>query len=375
MKPLMILTCFFYGIFSARAQGENDYFNTALAAFTIPNAQTNTTTDIASYIGQHFDSNPKKIRAIYAWVTTNIKYDTDSIHQVILDEDREEKVTFALRRKKGVCENFAAIFNDICLKSRIPSYVIEGYTKQNGSIDRAPHAWCVAFINNKWSLYDPTWDAGFINNTGYTSHTGTRYFQASPEDFIQTHMPFDPLFQFLNYPVTYKEFLNGNTVNSHRTYFNFNDSLLSYEKMDSLTRYLSALARIKKNGVPVAKTDIKMKQINLEIELIYQDRDMAYYNEAVADYNVAITIFNNFINYRNNQFQPVKKETEVQEMFTEITGQVNAANAKLAEVNRSKATLALDTGDIQKKLDDLTAHVKEQQLFLKNYLSESKNAN
>jgi hypothetical protein len=35
-------------------------------------------------------------------------------------------------------------------------------------------------------------------------------------------------------------------------------------------------------------------------------------------------------------------------------------------VNASKATLVLNTGDIQKKLEDLLTNLKEQQEFFKN---------
>ncbi len=368
MKKLIILICFFYYLNPVTAQ--NEYAQLDQIALAIPSFQTNSTANIATYIRDHFNTDDKKIRAAYAWVTTNIKYDTDSIHRVILEEDRDQKVTYALRRRKGVCENFAAIFNDICVKSGIHSFVIEGYTRQNGKIDKEPHVWCSALINNKWFLYDPTWDEGFISRLS-SNNINTKYFQISPEDFIQTHLPYDPLFQFLNYPVTYKEFLKGNAdINTHKAYFNFIDSLSGYEKMDSLTRYLSALSRIEKNGISTEKPVTKTKQIKLEIELIYQDRDIAFYNEAVAGYNDAITIFNDFINYRNNQFQPPKRVEEVQEMFSEIKKNISAADFKLEEVNHSKATLSLDTGDIQKKLDDLSVHVKEEEIFWKDYMSK-----
>ena len=367
----VFLSLFFVNCFVCACAQEGNLYNGAdNLALNIPAAQTNTTADIAAYIGKHINTESKKIQAIYSWVTTHIRYDKDSVHRVILEEDREEKVTFALRRRKGVCENFAAIFNDICVKSGIRSFVVEGYTRQNGTIDRTPHAWCAANINNRWYCYDPTWDAGYLNGGVFTSSINTKFFQVLPEDFINTHIPFDPLFQFLNYPVTYNEFSSGHTgVNSRTAYFDYIDSIAAYEKMDSLSRYLSTLSRIEKNGVRNEKTDTKIKQVKLEVEIIYQDRDIENYNEAVAGYNNAIAIFNEFVNYRNNQFQPEKRNDEVQQMFNDISASVAAANTKLKEVNQSKATLSLDTGDVQKKLNDLSLRLKEQQEFFKNYIS------
>jgi len=360
MVRLVIILFLFCFALMVNGQDINEYAVDA-AARAIPREETNTTADIAQYIGKHFDTDDKKVRAAYAWVTTNIKYDKDSIHRVILDESREEKVTFALRRRKGVCENFAAIFNDICIKSGIPSFVIEGYSTQNGNINKEPHAWCAARIGGNWFLFDPTWDAGFTSSGGLNK---ARYFKILPVDFIQTHYPFDPLFQFLNYPLNYHEF--SRNVSSGKTYFNFTDSLKAYQDADSLTRYLSALARIEKNEWPETLIDIKKKQIKLEIELIYQDSDMSDYNSAINDYNQAIGNLNTFLNYRNNQFQPPKKEEEVQGIFNEIKRKINLANLKLNRVNQSKATLALNTGDIQKKLDDLVENVKQQQTFWKD---------
>jgi len=73
------------------------------------------------------------------------------------------------------------------------------------------------------------------------------------------------------------------------------------------------------------------------------------------------------LNYRNNQFQPQKSTAEVQILFQNVQKLIATANEKIKRINRSKATLQLDTGDIQKKLNDLSNNLKQQQLFFKNY--------
>jgi hypothetical protein len=199
------------------------------------------------------------------------------------------------------------------------------------------------------------------------------YFKIKPVNFIQTHLPFDPLFQFLNYPVTYKEFVNGNFYQQDpKRFFNYKDSVDSYEKMDWLTRYLSTISRIKTTGWPASKIDTKLKRVKLEIELINQDSDVDLYNSAVADYNRAIQFLNSFLTYRNNQFQPVKSNEEVESIFRNVQKLFASATVKLTKVNDSKATLVLNTGGIQKKLEDLLSDLKEQQEFFKNYVSMQK---
>lgn len=368
MKFFLFYTILFLvfqkGFSQNNLQFENVYVN-------IPSSETTTITDISAFINKHFDSDDKKIAAIYNWIISNIKYDADSIHYVILDEDNEQRATFALRRKKGVCENFAAIFNELCSKCGITSFAIEGFTKQMGSIDRTPHVWCAAFVDNQWNFYDPTWDSGFITNGHFINEIRNNYFKIAPEYFIQTHLPFDPLFQFLNYPVTYQEFLSGNLKQGDKkNYFNFIDSINAYKKMDRLAQYLSAVSRIKSTGWPLSKIDTKLKRVQLEIEVINQDTDMDLYNSAVSDYNEAIEFLNTFLSYRNNQFQPLKSKEEVENLFEKTQELISSANSKLKEVNSSKATLTLDTGDVQKKLDDLKTNLNEQQTFFKNYLND-----
>ena len=373
MKSLMVLLWLFCYTIVAKAQDENEYRETDRTALNIPDAQTVTTEGIASYITKNFDADDKKVRAIYVWVAANIKYDSDSLHRIILNEDREKLITTALKRRRGVCENFASIFNDICAKIGLRSFVIEGYTRQNGSVDRSTHAWCAAFIDKKWVLYDPTWDADNISRGRYSEPLRTNYFQITPSDFIHSHMPFDPMFQFLDYPISYKDFNRGNIqMNTRSSYFNYIDSINLYEKLDPLHKYLGAVSRIEKNGTPDAKVNTKLSQLKMEIEIIYQDKDSVMYNGAIADYNAAINLFNGFITYRNNDFKPSKTGPEVQAIFDTIEKRISSAHSKLDEVNQSKAILTLNARGVENALDTLSAHFKEQKVFLKNNKSPAK---
>ncbi|MEO6187580.1 MAG: transglutaminase domain-containing protein, partial [Ginsengibacter sp.] len=275
-----------------------------------------------------------------------------------------------MERKKGVCENFAAIFTDICQKSGLRAFFIEGYTKTNGSMDRSGHAWSAVNIDNKWNLYDPTWDAGFNSNGIFVNRTASNYFQVEPASFIETHMPFDPIFQFLDYPLSYDEFSKGFLKARNDTlYFNYTDSIVAYEKLNPLGKYTNAAIRIEKNGSPTQMTSTKLKQLRMEKEIIYQEEDADLYNSAIEDYKQAITNFKTYLNFRNNRFLPARPVLETETMLDEILQQITIANKKLKQVNESKATLALNTGDVEKVLNDLAEKVDEQKMFLKNYLS------
>jgi hypothetical protein len=346
-------------IFDVNAQ-VNSVDLAAIGSYSIPKSQSNSTAEIADYIKKNYKTDDQKVKAAYSWVTANIKYDKDSLHYVVLDENRDEKVTVAMRRRRGVCENFAAIFTDICIKSGIRSFVVEGYAV-DGNIKKPPHAWSAAEIDREWFLFDPTWDAGSFN---------ANYFKVAPATFIETHYPFDPLFQFLEFPINYSNFTGKS--GKPAGYFNYKDTVNRLESSDSLDRYISQLSRIENNRWPPSLVDTKVKQLKLEIELIYQDDDMGNYNGAVADLNKATSLFNDFILYRNSQFIPSKMESEVFLTFEEIKSKISAANKKLIRVNSSTATLALNTGDVQFKLDQLAKKADEQKEFYNHYLNDLK---
>ena len=363
MKWLFALIILFTKVQSTNAQ---DHFAAERMYVNIPSSQTATSAGIAAYINAHYSNNEEKIAAIYSWLTNNIRYDADSIHYVILDEDNEERVSFALRRKRGVCENFAAVFTDVANKCGINALMVEGFTKQGGAIDRSGHVWCIAYVNNKWGLYDPTWDAGRVGSTTFDPHFN--YFNIAPEEFIQSHLPFDPVYQLLNYPVNYNEFERGIlSQQKNKNYFNYNDSLAAIKNMDRLSLYDHEESRIENAGWPTSKIETKLKRIRFQVEVLSQDDDAALYNSAVADYNAAINYLNNFLSYRNNQFQPEKSEEEIENIFQNVSISVSSANLKLKKINSSAATLQLDTGDIQEKLNDLQTNLKQQETFYKNY--------
>jgi len=364
MKTLVFSCCFLCLGLTSPAQEGDEYVQALWSVINIPDSQTNSSSAIASYINNRCQDDLQKVRSIYSWVITNIIYDKNKPARIILNEDRDKLVTATLKIRRGVCEHFASLFADICSKSGLKSYVIGGYTRQNGSLDRAAHAWCAVLINNKWSLFDPTWDAGSLT---------TKYFGVSPSVFIQTHMPFDPMQQMLDYPISYDDFDNGRfTAGSDEKYYNYKDSLIKYEKLDPLNQYLITQSRIQNNGTGNTMINTKKSQLKMEIEIINQDRDSANYNEAVGDYNAAVSLFNNFLTYRNNQFKPAKSNMEVREMFKEIRDLIKPAYGLLDSVKHSKALLLLDTGDLEYALEGLLKKVSAQESYFTDYQNTAK---
>lgn len=338
----------------------------ASTIFNIPKPLTNSTTDIAAYIKTNFKTDKEKTHAIYTWVIANIRYSTDSANNINLREDKGAKITAALRRRKGVCENYAAIFNDIAFRCGLTSFVVNGYTKQNGSIDKSGHSWCAVLIDKDWQLFDPTWDEG--------NNIDLKYFMMPPSEFVETHMPYDPLWQLLNYPITQQQFYNGNMYNKKETsYFNYADSLSAYLQMDSLHKLQSSIYRMQRDELSNKLVNDNYHYIKMHIEIINEDKDVSLYNSSVADINAATTILNNFIQYRNNRFLPVQTDAALQAMLEGVDSKLRLALKKLDEIDRSKAVFTIGTDHVRDRINVLSIRIKDQKEFVNRYTSTEKN--
>jgi Uncharacterized protein involved in cytokinesis, contains TGc (transglutaminase/protease-like) domain len=361
----VLLTLFFIACsWQIKSQGFNDYADVERTIRAIPDSLSYSTTNIAAYINSHFTTEKKRVRAIYSWVTANIKYDKDSANAINLGIDPDAKITVALRRRRGVCENYAAIFNDICLKSGLTSFVVNGYTKQMGTVDRVGHSWCAIRVDGNWSLFDPTWDEG--------SGLDPKYFMTTPSEFIETHMPYDPIWQMLDYPVSHRQFSMGNIYTPGKQYFNYADSIEAYIQMDSLNRFKSSALRIQNDELYNSMVRNNNNYIKMNIEMINQDRDANQYNSAVADVNEATASFNNFVDYRNKQFIPQKTDEELREFLETIDKKLESSLEKLDQVDKSEATFTLGTEPVRTRIARLMERLKEQKDFVNRYTNTDK---
>lgn len=342
-------------------------------ALQIPDSLTKNTNLIASYITTNFSTDSDKSRAIFIWVASNIQYDIDNLFAINFYEKLEDKIAKPLSTRKGICENYASLFTDICLKSGLKSFVIEGYTKQNGFTDYIPHAWSAALIDNSWFLFDPTWGSGYVNGGKFFKKINNEYYKVSPTTIIKSHIPFDYLWQFVNYPVTNQEFYEGKTQqNNTKQFFNFKDSLQVYQKQSYIDQLISTVYRVEKNGIKNSLLFDRLRHLKIEIENDRQTKSINLYNSAVADYNDGINGFNDFINYRNKQFTPNKTDSEIQDIIDVPANKLKEAKNKLGQISAPDTNKSNMIRQLIKLIDDASSHVTEQQDWLKVYFSKNK---
>lgn len=372
IKFILILILAAHLVFSQKTT-VNEFATVDKKALQLPDSLTKTTDQIATYIKTNFTTDKDKSRAIFIWVASNIQYDIDNIYAINFYEKKEEKIAKPLKTRKGICENYASLFTDICNKSGIKSFVVEGYTKQNGFTDYIPHAWSAALIDSTWFLFDPTWGSGYVNGGKFFKKINNDYFKAKPTALIKSHMPFDYLWQFLNYPITNQEFYEGKIQeNKTKPFFNFIDTLSFYENLNHIDQVISSAYRIEKNGLKNSLVFDRLQHLKLEIENDKQAKTINLYNSSVGDYNEGVNALNEFINYRNNQFTPKKSDLVIQSMLDNSSLKFMNAKDKLDQIINADTNTANLKTQLTKSINDASTQLKEQQDWLKLYLSKSK---
>jgi Transglutaminase-like superfamily len=370
---LLVLNIVFMLTLTAQKTVLNEFATLDKTALQLPDSLSRTTEDISKYINSHFKTEPEKTRAIFIWIASNIQYDIDNMFAINFYATLEEKISKPLKTRKGICENYAALFSEICSKSGIKSFVVEGYTKQNGFADYIPHAWCAARVDSSWFIFDPTWGSGFIAAGKFVKKINNTYFKSAPSVIIKSHMPFDYLWQFLNYPITNQEFYEGKTAqNTSKGFFNYTDSIQVFETQDRINQLISTSYRIEKNGVKNSMVFDRLQHIKLEIENDKTNKAVNLYNGAVVTSNEAINNFNAFIQYRNNQFIPMKSDPEIQNMIDTVSIMLKTANEKMMQISDPNANTSLLTAQLNKSIQEISIRVKEQQDWLALYLSKTK---
>lgn len=178
----------------------------------------------------------EKFRAIYTWVSTNIKNDYSSYLKTRQKrkkyvDDRvallEWNTNFTpkvfenlLKYKKTACTGYAYLIKELANLANIECEIIGGFGRtatinlENNSLPN--HSWNAVNIDNKWYLCDATWSAGKIEFEDETpvfkSDYMDGYFLADPELFIKNHYPIEADWTLVKNPLTFNQFIKGPLV-------------------------------------------------------------------------------------------------------------------------------------------------------------------
>ncbi len=195
---------------------------------TINTRGINEPNELAWRLTENIKNDSLKVRAIYYWITKNIAYDmksyvTEFKLKRLKGEDNDaynyRRICRTLRMRKGICDDYAMLFQYLCNENKINCKKIVGWgltTSPNIIVKTlliesdANHAWNSVMLNGKWYLMDLTWASG--NVVSYKGKRSERprndyYYLTKPDDFILDHHPVDARWQLLKKPLRIKKFI------------------------------------------------------------------------------------------------------------------------------------------------------------------------
>lgn len=339
----------------------------------IPVELSSSTTGIAKFISDSFKTDTEKIRAVFYWTATNISYDVPNMFEPNQLQSSQEKIENTLKTKKGVCIHYAEVFNDISNKIGIKCQIIQGYTKQNGKVANLSHAWCAAQIENKWFVFDPTWGAGGVTNGKFVKKLNNAYFKAEPSKIIATHMPFDYLWQFLNYPITNEDFYAGKIqLDKTKKYFDFEKEIELYLKKSENDQLFETAERIEKNGIKNAMILESYNVKKSQWSTAMQNANVEKINSIVAELNEAVLLLNDFIMYRNKKFKPTFSDEKISQMIQTPREKLLKCQNDVFKLVMVGSDNTANVNSIKNSIAQNLILADEHASFVKEYLSKSK---
>jgi transglutaminase/protease-like cytokinesis protein 3 len=171
----------------------------------------------ATTLATPYTDEADKARAIFSWIAYHFKYDDQQYEQYQKNSgDRisystpeelaqkqqeriQQKIEVAMRKKRGVCQDFSWLYQAMLKEVGIASEFVTGYSRTNpaqmGKIPKeARHAWNAIQVNGQWALCDLTWSVNMF------SPQGDDFFLMPPQDFLKSHYPEEEQWQLVDRP-------------------------------------------------------------------------------------------------------------------------------------------------------------------------------
>lgn len=340
----------------------------------IPEQQTKSVQDIASYIQANFKGEELQIKAAYFYVISSISYDVTYNFSTELFSSDEDFVTKTIATNKGVCIHYAKLFKAIVDKLGYQCQIVTGYTKQNNQISNLSHAWCAIKMQDKnWYIFDPTWDSGYVKNEKFVRNLVSKHFKMLPSAAIISHMPFDYLWQFTKEPISNREFYNGKLYDGKpKINFEYQIEIDKYLKLSEIDKAFESSERIQKNEI---LNDLILEEYNYKKNIFNTTRlnkNVEKFNEIVEEYNIAIVLLNDFIIYRNKEFTPSYADAILLEMIKTPKERLENVQKEFFVLGSIGKENASSYNSLRASISDTVKQAQEQYEFVKEYISKSK---
>lgn len=163
---------------------------------------------LATLIKNDFSDQSEKARAIFTWISLNIKFDSNdgqgqvgyrySSEKERIEKEKQFKKNQAVKTiSKGAAGSigYTSLFQELCGLLALECVSVNGFLKARPEdIGVNPqvinHIWNAVKINNSWKLIDVTLAAGYLDQGGkFKTVFNDGYFCTEPEMFFLNHFP------------------------------------------------------------------------------------------------------------------------------------------------------------------------------------------
>jgi transglutaminase/protease-like cytokinesis protein 3 len=367
------IICFLFIQSIAFAQVKSFYSDVEKTMQAIPVSQKKSSKEIAIYIKEKFTEEDLQIKAAYYYVISNVSYDISHEFTVNLVISDDEMVSKTIASKKGVCIHYAKFFKDIVTQLGYNCQIVSGYTKRENLIAEQSHAWCVIKTNdNKWFLYDPTWDSGYLQNGKFVRRINSKYYKTHPYESIKSHMPFDYLWQFLYHPISEQDFIENNFIQDKKEVsFEYNEAIENFLTLSEREQLSDLKTRMIKIGVKTKLVKERFDILKKQLDTYSLNSNIKELNEINNKYNEGVNLLNEFIYYRNAQFRPEKGDKEILKMITKPLAIFEDCNDKIYKLGFVGQDNLYSLNKFKRGLIDIIEETKKHKYFVDDYLTKS----
>ena len=338
--------------------------------------------NLAKEVIQKIEFETDTIQAVFSWVTDNIKYDVQKLLKrqktpiskrfssfSSIEEKRTIMFKEVVRKKKGVCEDYSVLFDVILQELGYESFIISGYTKNaRGKVSSSMgHTWNAVKVNNHWKLYDPTWGAGMVNEKKrFVKKYNPKWFDTDPEVMLESHLPYDPIWQLRAEPMTYKDFEDGSSIVASEKIYNAG-TIDDYLKMEPTSQYKAQLDRSLAMGVGAGAMMRWRKNLAQRIKNNNINKKVDTLNEAGQKFNAAKDLFNDFVKAQKNKFKGPNHSPEIiREKLTLANSNAKSALATFKSVSIEEPKRRRSLRDAISSTEKLLATIDRAMDYLNN---------
>lgn len=374
---ILILVIFSFILITLHAQVGSELKAADVIAMNVPDSCQLSVSALGRYFSSAFKKPAFRARAIYTWTAMNISYDISNKGRINAATPFSELVEQTMKTRFAICQGYASLFKALCDACAITSFIVQGYTRQNGNINEMSHAWIIAIIDSSFYGFDPTWGAGYINKGHYNRYYNENFFMIKPEILIRDHMPFDPMWECLSHPVTNHDFVGGKTEpESPGVSFAFADSIRVYNSLEPKNQCSAALRRLEAAGIinnplfdwsKYLRDCISNETHNDAATVI--NKNVRLFNDAVSDYNNCISAFNIYADFWNRGFNPPKPDPVIVDMLNLCYNYLDSCKNSLWQVDEKDPDMKQSVKQLQQAVDETKENIDKQKVFLKIYFN------